>query len=70
MSTIIFPSDQGNFFEKLGLEISLVGRDRFLVPFETHARHVGNVEHSVTNFVGLLHHGRPNLAIPANARFR
>jgi hypothetical protein len=36
------------------LQIGLAGRDRFLIPFKTDARHVRNVKQSVTNFIGLL----------------
>jgi hypothetical protein len=39
---------------RLSLQISLVGRDRFLIPFKTNARHVRNVKQSATNFIGLL----------------
>ena len=40
--------------EAMSLQIGLVGRDRFLIPFKTNARHVRNVKQSVTNFIGLL----------------
>ncbi len=38
----------------MNLQIGLAGRDRFLIPFKTNARHVRNVKQSVTNFIGFL----------------
>jgi hypothetical protein len=50
-STIL---DCHSCFETIGLQIGLAGRDRFLIPFEANARHIGNVKQSVTNFIGHL----------------
>ena len=41
-------------YETMSLQIGLAGRDRFLVPFEANAGHIGNVKQSVTNFIWLL----------------
>jgi hypothetical protein len=41
-------------YETMSLQIGLAGRDRFLIPFKSNARHIGNVKQSVTNFIGLL----------------
>ena len=41
-------------YETMSLQIGLAGCDRFLIPFEANARHIGNVKQSVTNFIGLL----------------
>jgi hypothetical protein len=40
--------------ETMSLQISLIGRDRLLIPFEANPRHIGNVKQSVTNFIWLL----------------
>ena len=40
--------------EAMSLQIGLVGRDSFLIPFKTNARHVRNVEQSVANFIRFL----------------
>ena len=40
--------------EAMSLQIGLVGRDRFLIPLKTNARHVRNVKQSVTNFIRFL----------------
>ena len=40
--------------ETTSLQVDLMGRDRFLIPFKANARHIGNVKQSVTNFIGLL----------------
>jgi hypothetical protein len=40
--------------ETMSLQIGLVGRGRFLIPFEANAKHIGNVKQSVTNFIWLL----------------
>jgi hypothetical protein len=37
-----------------GLQVDLIGCDRFLIPFKANARHVRNVKQPVTNFIGLL----------------
>jgi hypothetical protein len=42
------------YYETMGLQIGLAGCDRFLIPFEANARHIGNVKQSVTNFIWLL----------------
>jgi hypothetical protein len=41
-------------YKTMSLQIGLAGRDRFLIPFKTDARHARNVKQSVTNFIGLL----------------
>jgi hypothetical protein len=41
--------------EAMSLQIGLAGRDRFLIPFKTSARHDRNVKQSVTNIVRFLH---------------
>ena len=38
-------------YEAMSLQIGPVGRDSFLIPFKTNARHVRNVKQSVTNFI-------------------
>jgi hypothetical protein len=42
------------FSEAMSLQIGLVGRDRFLIPLKTNARHVRNVKQSVTNIIRFL----------------
>jgi hypothetical protein len=41
-------------YETMSLQIGLIGRDRFLIPFEANAKHIGNVKQSVTNFIWLV----------------
>ena len=51
---VLVAFDGDTFSEAMSLQIGLVGRDRFLIPFKTNARQVRNVKQSVTNFIGLL----------------
>ena len=54
-SGILFgPLSLSPCYETMSLQVGLIGRDRFLIPIKTNARHVRDVKQSVTNFIGLL----------------